>query len=207
MYTEKTVQDFVAELASPAPVPGGGGAAALGGALGAALVSMVCRLTVGKEKYAAVQGEIEEILGRAEELRQDLVAAIEADAQAYGRLAAAFKMPRATDEEKEARAAAVQSALVEATEVPLNIARLCAAVMDLCPATAAKGNVAAVSDAGVAVLLAEAGLHGALLNVKINLSSLKDAALAESVRRRMAEYVAGKEQLRQQVLQEVEAKL
>lgn len=207
MYSDKTVNEFLAELSSGAPTPGGGSAAALSGALGAALVCMVCNLTIGREKYREAEPEMRDALAKAEALRDALLRQIDADIQAYGELSAAMKLPRATDAEKAARTAAVQRALVAATNAPLEIARLCREVMALCRTTADKGNVNAVSDAGVGVLAAEAGLRSAALNVQINLGSIKDPAFADEVRQTLDRYMAGSAEFRAEVLRTVEQKL
>jgi formiminotetrahydrofolate cyclodeaminase len=166
---DKPVSQFLTELASSAPAPGGGSVAALSGALGAALVSMVCNLTVGKKKYADVEKDIKALLENSERLRHKLADLLQADVQAYTAVSQAMKMPRATDEEKVARAKVMQQALKKATDVPLQIAEACVEVIALCQPAAEKGNKNAVSDAGVAILLAEAGLRSAALNILINL--------------------------------------
>jgi len=207
MYADKSVVQFMEELSSGSPTPGGGSAAALSGALGAALVCMVCNLTIGREKYREAEPEMREMLARAEGLRRELLGHIDADIAAYGRLAAAMKLPRATDGEKARRTAAVQEALVAATRVPLEIARLCTEVMDLCRPAAENGNVNAVSDAGVGVAVAEAGLRSAALNVQINLGSIKDAAFAAEVKQTLAGYLDGRDAMKEEVLRLVESKL
>ncbi len=207
MYADKPVTEFLAELSSGSPTPGGGSAAALSGAIGASLVSMVCNLTIGREKYKDVEGEMREILSRADELRAVLLRQIDADMAAYGELAAALKLPRGSEAEKAARAAAVQRSLVTATKVPLEIARLCREVMNLCKPLAEKGNVSAVSDAGVGVLAAEAGLRSAALNVQINLGSLKDATLASEVSQALAGYLEGSREFTEEVMRLVAGKL
>lgn len=199
-YSDERIRDFLEALASAEPTPGGGSAAALSGALAAALVSMVCNLTLGKKGYEAVQGEMETIRMRSEALRGELICLLEADMRAYQCVMATYRLPRRTAEEKAAREAALQKALVEATEVPLAIAQACAEVMELALPAAQKGNRWAASDAGVAALLAEAALHGALLNVRTNLGGLSDEALAQRVRERMATLVEGKEDLKERVL-------
>jgi methenyltetrahydrofolate cyclohydrolase len=207
MYVDRSVIDFLDELASPSPIPGGGSAAALNGALGAALVSMVANLTVGREKYRDAEDEMREALARAEELRGKLLENLEADIQAYGNLSAAFKLPKASDEEKAARRSAIQEALIVATKVPLEITRLCGEVMKVCPPVAQHGNLSAVSDVGVAVCSAEAGLSSAALNVKINLASIKDQTFVEEVRATLSTYVDGSMELRETVMRQVEARI
>jgi len=179
---ERPLADFLQRLASGAPTPGGGSAAALAGALAAALVSMVCRLTIGRAKFAAIEGEMQRTLERAERLRQRLIRAVDEDAQAYESVVAAYRLPRGSETERQTRSATIQAALHEAIRVPLNVARDCAELLDMAQFVAQRGNPSAVSDARVASLLAEAALRGAAYNVQINLSSLKDTAFADRTR-------------------------
>jgi len=207
MLTEKPVTTFLDELASSAPAPGGGSVAALSGALGAALISMVCNLTVGKEKYADVQGDIEALLEKSEALRKELTDLLEEDVEAYTAYSKAAKMPRGTEEEKAERAQAMQEALQVATDVPLRIAEAAVKVMELCRPAAEKGNVWAVSDAGVAVLMAEAALRSAALNVLINLGSLKDKEFAAQKRAKLDSLLEGKGVMRDEIYDLVVSKL
>jgi len=207
MLTEKPVTTFLDELASSAPAPGGGSVAALSGALGAALVSMVCNLTVGKEKYADVQEDIEVLLEKSEALRKELTDLLEEDVRAYTAYSKAAKMPRQTEEQKAERATAMQEALKGATDVPLRIAEAAVKVMHLCLPAAEKGNVWAVSDAGVAILMAEAALRGAALNVLINLGSLKDKGFAAQKRARLESLLEGKGVMRDEIYDLVVEKL
>ncbi len=207
MLAEKTITQFMDELASSAPAPGGGSVAALAGAMGAALVSMVCNLTVGKKKYADVEEEIKAILEQSEALRRELLSLLEEDVAAYTRVSEAMKMPRETEEQKAIREEALEKALKEATEVPLRVAEACVRVMDLCRPVAEKGNVNAVSDAGVAVVMAEAGLRSAALNVFINLSWIKDEAFKEETQARLDKLLEGKSQLKEEVYELVKSKL
>jgi glutamate formiminotransferase/formiminotetrahydrofolate cyclodeaminase len=175
---------FLDLLASDAPAPGGGSAAALAGSMGAALAGMVARLTAGREKYAAADAEMRAVIAEAEGLRKDLHAQVAIDARSYDGVMAALKKPKKTDEEKRARAEALEAATRKATEIPLASARLCLRALRLAAAVAARGNRNAASDACVAALLARAGLRGACFNVRINLPGLKDegwkaAVLAE----------------------------
>ncbi|MDH7485524.1 MAG: cyclodeaminase/cyclohydrolase family protein [Anaerolineae bacterium] len=179
---QRPLATFLEQLASGEPAPGGGSAAALAGALAAALVSMVCRLTLGRERFAAVQTEMQEALQQAERLRGRLTQAVDDDARAYAAVVAACRLPRGSQAEQEARAAAIQAALQEATLVPLGVARDCAEVLGLARFVARTGNPSAASDGRVAILLAEAALRGAILNVQTNLPGLKDTAFADQVR-------------------------
>jgi formiminotetrahydrofolate cyclodeaminase len=205
--TDKPVTNFLDELASSAPAPGGGSVAALSGALGAALVSMVCNLTLGKKGYEDVQGDIQDLLAQSEGLRQELTDLLEDDVAAYTGYSKAAKMPRATEEEKAERAEAMQAALKTATDVPLRIAGAAVKVMDLCMPAAEKGNKWAVSDAGVAVLMAEAALRSAALNVLINLGSLKDEEFAADRRAKLESLLEGKGVMRDEIYDYVVSKL
>ena len=204
---DKPVTNFLDELASNTPTPGGGSVAALSGALGAALVSMVCNLTLGKKGYEAVQDDIKELLEQSEALRAELTDLLEADVAAYGGYSQAAKMPRGTEEEKAARKEAMQAALKTATDVPLKIAEAAAKVMDLCMPAAEKGNKWAVSDAGVAVLVAEAALRSSALNVLINLGSLKDEEFVADRRARLEKLLEGRAAMRDEVYDYVVGKL
>ena len=205
--SELTVQTFLDELASPAPTPGGGAAAALSGALGAALVSMVCRLTIGRKNYESVSAELESILVQAEAKRRDLLELMEADAAAYDRVIAQMKLPKETDEQKAARTTALQHALKEAAEVPFQIAGACADVLDLIEPVAAKGNKNAASDAGAGALLAEAGLRTALLNVEINLGLIKDETYVREMRTRLEPLTRGRAEQKEKIVRLVESRL
>ena len=205
--TDKPVTNFLDELASNAPAPGGGSVAALSGALGAALVSMVCNLTLGKKGYEEVQGDIEGLLAQSEALRRQMADLLEADVAAYTAYSQTAKMPRDTEEQKATRTEAMQAALKNATMVPMRIAEAAVKVMDLCMPAAEKGNKWAVSDAGVAVLMAEAALRSAALNVLINLGTIKDADFVAEKRAYLAGLLAGKGLMRDQIYDYVASKL
>ena len=175
--TELTVKDFLNKVAGSDPVPGGGSIAALNGALASALAAMVANLTIGKKKYAEVQEDMQAIAQEAERLMGDFTADIDRDSDAYDRVFACFKMPKETDEEKAARSAAIQEATKYAAQVPLEVARRACALMPLIAEVALKGNQNAVTDACVAMMSARNAVLAAVLNVRINLSSLKDAEL------------------------------
>ena len=170
----ESVSGFVASVAAATPTPGGGSVAALAGALGAALAQMVAGLTVGKKKYAAVEGEMKDIALRAAALGNQLSALVVRDAESYAGVAAAYRLPKETPEQQAARTAAVSRALVGAAEVPLETVRACLEVARLAAAVGEKGNANAVSDAGVAALLAEAACRGAAYNVRINVAAMDD---------------------------------
>lgn len=205
--TEKPVKSFLDELASSAPAPGGGSVAALAGALGAALISMVNNLTIGKEKYAGVQDDISALLKKSESLRKKLADLLEEDVTAYTRLAQTMKMPRDTEEQKTVRAKAMDRDLKAAADVPLRVAEACVSVMELCRPVAEKGNVNAVSDVGVGILMAEAGLRSAALNVLINLGWIKDAQYVSETRKKLDTLLKGKPALRDEIYELVMSKL
>ena len=205
--TDKPVTNFLDELASNAPAPGGGSVASLAGALGAALVSMVCNLTLGKKAYVEVEEDIQQLLAQSEALRQELTDLLEADVAAYTGYSKAAKMPRTTEEEKAERIVAMQSALKTATDVPLQIAEAAVKVMDLCMPAAEKGNKWAVSDSGVAVLMGEAALRSAALNVLINLGSLKDEEFVADRQAKLDSLLQGKGIMRDEIYDYVVDKL
>ncbi len=179
MYPEMPIEAFLTRLASSDPEPGGGAAAALAGATGAALISMVANLTVGKEKYAAVQGEMEEARGRAESLRAHLLAAIDRDAESFRRVMDAYRLPRETDEQKAARKQAIQQALRNATTAPREVVQLCREAADWSKVTAEKGNTQVITDAAIAGILADAAAQSAALNVRINLGPIGDPTFTD----------------------------
>ncbi|MEW6769791.1 MAG: cyclodeaminase/cyclohydrolase family protein [Bacillota bacterium] len=174
-----SIRQFLREAASSAPTPGGGSTAALCGALGAAMVSMVANLTIGKEKYQAVEPEMKAMVERTSELLGRFEELVAADIEAFSGFMAVFRMPKDTEEQKAERSRRMQEALVRATDTPLAIAGACLEVLEMAEQAALKGNKGAVSDAGVAAYLAEAALNAALLNVDINIPSIKDAAYVE----------------------------
>lgn len=179
MIETKPVQGFLDDLASKAATPGGGSAAAVMGAMGAALVSMVCHLTVGKKNYEAVDADMRALLLRAEALRERLAGMVQADVAAFDMVMAAYGMPKDSDEEKSRRSEAIQAALKQATEVPMECARACAEAIALSREAAEKGNRNVISDAGVAVMAAYGALKSAALNVYVNTGAIRDAAFVE----------------------------
>ena len=182
MLTSKSVQEFLDETASSSPAPGGGSVSALAAALGAALTSMVCRLTIGKKKYAEVQSEMEEVLRKSEDLRTRCTSIIDEDTQAFNKLMQAYAFPRETPEQLSTRKAAVQDATKTATLVPLKLMQLCEEAGGLIKTVAEKGNRNSASDAGVSALMLRAACMGAALNVRINLAGLDDAGFVQETR-------------------------
>jgi len=175
------INGFLSELASNSPAPGGGSVAALSGALGAALSSMVCNLTVGKEKYTDVQDEIKRVLKKSESLRKKLTDLIDKDTEAFNDVIKAFRMPKETEGQKKKRSQAIQNGYKVAATVPLETAKTCEKILDVASVVAEKGNQRSITDAAVSALMAKAGVQSAILNVKINLGSIKDEQFAEKI--------------------------
>lgn len=182
--TEQSCGEFVRVLAGSEPVPGGGGAAALTGALGTALGNMVGSLTVGKKKYAEVQDEIAELNKHASELQKELLEMVDRDAEAFEPLAKAYGLPTGTEEERAEKERIMESALKTAAETPYHIIELVSESIDLIERYAAIGSRLAVSDAGCAAACCKAALNAASLNVFINTKLMKDKRYAEEINKR-----------------------
>jgi glutamate formiminotransferase/formiminotetrahydrofolate cyclodeaminase len=172
---------FLDALASSAPTPGGGSAAAHAGAVAAALVAMVARLTIGKKKYADVENQMNELAQKADALRAKFVAAVSADAQAFDAVMAAMKLPKESDAEKATRQTAIDAATLRATRQPLDVARMAVETLGLAREAAQLGNTNAISDAGTGAAMANAALAGAALNVRINAHALGENKEAASL--------------------------
>ncbi len=174
MLVKLPVEEFSRVLGSNSPAPGGGSVAALSGALGANLVSMVCSLSIGKKDYESFDNELAEALKLARTLSEGLLKRVDLDTEAFNSVMAAFKMTKQTEEEKKSRSEAIQAGFKEAVRSPLGIARECLDVLRLANKLLGKSNTNALSDLGVASLQAYAGLEGAIMNVKINIPSIRD---------------------------------
>jgi len=203
----ESVTGFLGAVASCAPAPGGGSVAAHAGALGAALAQMVAGLTIGKKKYAAVESEMKELAIRAAALTNTLSALVKRDADAYTEVSAAYALPKETGTDSSARDKAIQAALLKAADVPLETARACAEVAELALTAVEHGNTNAVSDAGVAALLAEAGCKAASYNVRINAMSITDSGAAARLTSETAEVTRRASELAAKVAARVEAAL
>ena len=179
MMLEQKTTEFLDVLSSSAPVPGGGGASAAVGAFASALGMMVTNLTIGKKKYADVEGQMRTIATEAAIIRERLIRDIDRDSEAYDRVFAAFKLPKETEEEKAERSRVIQDATKQAAMVPMEVAEEIASVMETIIYVAHKGNRNAVTDACVAMMAARTCVLGALLNVRINLISIKDEAFVK----------------------------
>ncbi|MGH8245403.1 MAG: methenyltetrahydrofolate cyclohydrolase [Gammaproteobacteria bacterium] len=207
MIKDKSVQVFLDELAGKASTPGGGSAAAVMGAMGAALVSMVANFTIGKKGYENADLEMRDLLEASESLRERLTAMIKDDVDAFDQVMAAYGMARDNDEQKAARAESIQAALKIAADVPLACARLSAEVIRLAGRAAAMGNKNVISDAGVAVLAAEAALRSAALNVNVNVNAITDTEFAGDRRRQLEVILRGTSEMTEDVYRVVKERL
>ncbi|MFO7706870.1 MAG: cyclodeaminase/cyclohydrolase family protein [Desulfobacterales bacterium] len=183
MLAALSIREYLAKTASGDPVPGGGSSAALNAALGAALAEMVANLTIGRKGFEAVEAEMRSVAQKASALRAKLTLDIDRDSDAYARVLAAFRLPKATEADKAVRAKAIQEAFKQAALVPLGVARDALAVMDLGRVAIAKGNPNAASDAAAGVLAARMAARTAVYNVRINLGSIRDEGFTAELRR------------------------
>jgi formiminotetrahydrofolate cyclodeaminase len=203
MLIKMQVDDFIEELASDSPAPGGGSIAALSGAMGAGLISMVARLTIGKKGYEDVEDLIEQTLAASEKIRAELTLLVDKDTQAFNLVMAAFKMPKQTQAEKSQRSDSIQAGFEDATLTPLRVAELCLGILELALPIAGKANENAASDLGVAAQMAYAGVEGAVMNVKINLPSIKNLQFSEEKKTKALAFLKSAKSVQGQVLQEI----
>ena len=201
------IEQFLAALASQSATPGGGSAAAIIGAMGAALVSMVCNLTIGKKKYAEVEGEMKDVLAKSEALRVKLIGMIEDDVRAFDAVMGAYGMPKESDADKAKRDQAIQAALKQATDVPMACARAARQVIDIAATASDKGNLNVISDAGVGVLAGYAALRSAALNVFTNARMITDKTFAEAKLKELNQLLAGAEGVTEQAYGVVKGKV
>ena len=204
---EQSCTSWLADLASSKPAPGGGGAAALVGAVGVSLGAMVGSLTIGKKKYIDVEEEMKALVERSKELSLKLQSMVKADAEAFLPLSDAYRMPSGTDDEKAAKDQAIQMALTGATEVPLNILILCAEAMELMVEFQKKGSRLALSDAGCGAAMCKAAMESAKLNVYINLKLMNDEEKVRQYQTKMNEAFTRGMVLAEQVYRDVEEEL
>lgn len=204
MYIEKSLMQYALDTRSSDPTPGGGSVSAYVATLGSALTSMVGGLTFGKKNFQEFPEETREVMEKnAEELKglfDELAGIVDEDTTAFDKVMAAFKLPKETEEEKSARSRAIQEGYKEALEVPLKCAQKCHRVMELQGVFAENGNVNAITDIGVGILLAYSGLEGALLNVTINLGSIKDEDYRETVSRKVSKLLSSAKDMKEQSL-------
>lgn len=199
-FSRQTLQEFLGALASEAPTPGGGTAAAVAGAMGAALAGMVATLTLSREKYAQAHDAVRPIAEAATAARTELLVLARRDAEAYDAVVAARRLPRESEEQKTSRARAVAAATRQAAEIPMETARLAVRLLESLPELVEKGNPNAASDAGAAALLLEAATEAALLNVSINLSGAEDPDFVSRMQKETADLQVDAQRLRSHVL-------
>ena len=206
-FTKYSCEKFTEVLASKEPVPGGGGASALVGAVGVALGNMVGSLTVGKKKYAEVEEEIKELMGEAQTLRMEMLKLVEEDAEVFAPLAAAYGMPKDTEKQKLEKERVMEEVLKKACSVPFQIMECCCKAIEMQKAFAEKGSMLAVSDAGVGVIFCKSALQGASLNVFINTKAMKDRVYAEEMNQRTEAMLKKYEQRADEIFAYVRSKL
>ncbi|AFQ45839.1 cyclodeaminase/cyclohydrolase family protein [Desulfosporosinus meridiei] len=190
MLIDKRVTEFVEELGSNSPAPGGGSAAALAGSLGAALSLMVCNFTEGKLKFSSVQEEIVQIKEKGISLKNRLLEYVDLDTDAFNEVMKAYKLPKETEAEKAHRSEKIQEATIQATLLPLKVAEACVEVLKLSIRVLTIGNPNTACDASVSGVTAYAGFQGAIFNVKINLGSIKDEEFLQDIKARIIELQA-----------------
>ena len=205
--SQKAIPDFVSVLASKAAVPGGGGASALVGAVGAALGNMVGSLTVGKKKYADVEAEIIKLKQKCDELQAEFLKLIDKDAEDFEPLSKAYGLPAETDAQKAEKAKVMEKCLRDACATPFEIMQKCAEAIKVCEQFALKGSKLAVSDAGVGVIFCKAALMGASLNVYINTKAMTDRGYADQINQKTDALLAEYEALADKIFAGVKAQL
>lgn len=207
MLKNLPLTEFIEELASSSPAPGGGSVSALAGSLSSALVSMVINLTISKEKFKEAAEELNSVQQEVNDLKIRLCDYIDKDTEAFNKIMDAFKLPKNNDAEKEFRINSIQEATKNAALLPLEVAKDCLRAMYLAKLVSEKGNPNALSDAGVACLMAYAGLHGASLNVEINIGSIKDELFVSDLNSKKESILHDGKQLQEEILKAVHNKL
>ena len=203
----KVIRDFLDELSSDSPAPGGGSVAALSGSLGAGLLEMVANLTVGKEKYRESWDDMDKVIKTCSGYRKRLLELVDEDTDAFNDVIKAFRMPKETEEQKKIRSEAIQKGYKKAIETPFETANLCMKVLEMSHITAEKGNPNSISDAGVGADMAASGLRGAIMNIKINLGSIKDESYVSEMKKEIDDLNTRSEQMLRKVLGTVGKKL
>lgn len=200
MFLENSLQDFVDQVSSNQPFPGGGSVSACVGAMATGLIEMVSNLTIDKKGYEDNWDEMKMIRSDVRVIKEDLLRLIEEDSQSYQAVMDAYKLPKGTDEEKAARTAAIQHAIYLAALVPLNIARKCLESFQFIKPVLIKGNRNAWSDSRVGAVMLRSAIYGAIFNVKINLESLNDQALVTSLQNEIGDILSQADKLEQDAL-------
>ena len=204
MLSELTITEFLSRTASSDPVPGGGSVSALGGAMAAALSEMVASITIGKKGFETHEKEMLEIVQKARSLREKLSKDIERDSDSYSQVIEAYRLPHDTEENKNERSQAIQDGLKQAALIPLGVAKDASELLDLAGAVAARGNKNAITDAAVAAMMARTAILGALLNVKINLKSIKDPSFVRDVEGQVQEIESKVDRKEKNILDQID---
>jgi len=207
MYPERCLKDFLKDVASRTPAPGGGSVAALSGALSAAILSMVANYTLGKEKFKSVEPQVKRILIELEEHLRNFAELIQEDIEAYGKFSGASRMPKKTVEEQRRRAESMEQALREAAEVPLRAVLSCFKVIQIAEDLLSIGNPNLISDVGVGVIMAQAALESAALNVEINLKYIRNTAFKNKKREKLAGILPQGIRAKREILEEVKRRI
>ena len=200
----KPLYEFIEDVASSKPAPGGGSVAAAVGAMGAALVAMVCNLTIGKKKYSDVEEEMKKTLVESEKIKRKLEKLVDEDTKAFNNVMKAFSLPKETEDDKKKRIEEIQNSFKLAASIPLETAENCMKILDLAYIVAEKGNKNSITDAGVSALLAYTGVKSAILNVEINLASIKDKKFVEENKRKIEEFKKEVEEKTKKIIDIVE---
>lgn len=206
-FFDKSLRDAISVAASNEPTPGGGSVSAMVACFGVAMTAMVCNLTLGKEKFKDVEPQVQDIVDTSYGLLKKLEELVDADMSDFGDFMATLRMPKGTDEEKAARTAAMQKALKSATDTPMEIARVCLKALEITDQLAPIGNKMAISDAGVAAVVAEAALNGVLLSADINLPMIKDEEYVKKTVAEKEQMVAEAKRLRDKAFAVVQERL
>ena len=211
MFVDKSLKDYVLQVKSGEPTPGGGSVAALAGSLGAGLTSMVGNLSFGKKAYeeldAETKSEMENAFNQVQKSIDRLNEIVDEDTKAFDKVMEAFKLPKETEEEKKARSEAIQEGYKIALEVPLECAEECYKVLELQNVFAHNGNINAITDIGVGALLAATGLEGAILNVKINLQAIKDEKYRKEIEEKVDTLLKDGNELKEELMKTVYTRL
>ena len=211
MLTQLKLNEFVETVASSSPAPGGGSCSSLASSLGAGLAAMMCQLTIGKKAYQEFdenkRAKFEQTLATLQNYSKELMELIDKDTAAFNLIMDAFKMPKETDDEKTRRSTAIQEATWEAIATPYRMSELSVAALEILPILIEMGNQNAISDLGVGVLLLQAGLKGANMNVKINLGSVKDAERASKTLEQINSFEKKADELAAELLTQINSKL
>lgn len=207
MDLKKSLENFIEEISSSSPTPGGGSVSAFNGVLGTSLGLMVCNLTIGKKKYEGVESEILEIKNHLEKFKENFLELYDEDSRAFDKVMEAFKLPKETEEDKIKRTQAIEDATVYATEVPIKVIESCYEVTNHLVRLSEIGNQNSISDAGVALILIKSSAEGAMLNVMINTKSLNDRDRAMNLYLTAARKLTELEQRIEEALKIIKKKL